>query len=119
MFKTVLDGVVYTILNIRYSALILPTAAVALALHFSSWLAVAALVLLVLAVIAELALSVHNGVEAAKAIRLEKQRELEQQAWMDRYLDRVEKHANDWTGSGSEDQGEAPDEGQAPVPARI
>jgi hypothetical protein len=130
MFKTAVHAAFYTLMNVRYAALVIPTAAVAVALHFtgldSGWRAAAvALGLLVLAMVAELGLSVYNGVTAAKQVRA-------RDNYMADYFANIEKYANDWTGRGSEDSAEAgpegeagkqgPDEGeaggQAPVPAR-
>lgn len=116
MFKLFGQSVFYTMMNVRYAALIIPTCLVAWVLQLYP-LAVMAGVLLVLATGLEVGLSVANGVGAAMQIR-------EQDLMMTSYLDNIEKHANDWTHRGSEDptsEGEGedpPGEGQVPVPAR-
>jgi hypothetical protein len=133
MFKTAVHAAFYTLMNVRYAALVIPTAAVAVALHLTGLdtgvrAAAVALGLLALAMLAELGLSLYNGVTAANQIKA-------RDDYMAGYLADIEKYANDWTRRGSEDsaeagsqgrqagpEGEAPDEGeaggQAPVPAR-
>lgn len=116
MFKTAGYAVLYTVMNVRYAALIIPTAVIAYLLQIYI-LALVAAGLLVLAAAAEVALSIANGVSAAMQIR-------EHDQLMNTYMADVEKHANDWTHRGSEDparegEGEDPSgEGQDPVPAR-
>lgn len=124
MFKTAAHAAFYTLMNVRYAALVIPTAAVAVALHVTGvgngWVpAAAAAGLLALAGVAEVGLSIHNGITAAKQIRA-------RDNYMADYFADIEKYANDWTGRGSEDSapegeagGQGPDEeGGASVPAR-
>lgn len=111
MVKAAGYAVLYTLMNVRYAALIIPTAVIAYLLQIYV-LALVAAGLLVLAAAAELSLSIVNGVSAAMQIR-------EHDQLMNTYLSDIEKHANDWTHRGSEDpEGEGPDEGEDPVPAR-
>lgn len=122
MIKTAVHAAFYTLMNVRYAALVIPTAAVAVALHLTGvdsglTAAAVALGLLVLAMVAEVGLSVYNGITAAKQVQA-------RDDYMADYFADIEKYANDWTGRGSEDsaeagdEGEGPDEGEAPVPAR-
>lgn len=113
MLKTTANATFYTVMNVRYAALILPTGVVAYLLQLY-WLAWVAGGLLAAAFVAEVGLSIANGVGAARQI---KQRDDN----IKDMLSKLEMHANDWTGRGSEDptpEGEDPDEGQAPVPAK-
>lgn len=116
MLKTTANAAFYTVMNVRYAALILPTGVVAYLLQLY-WLAVVAGALLAAAYAAEVGLSIANGVGAARQI---KQRDDN----IKEMLSKLERHANDWTNRGSEDpaegEGEDPDgkEGGAPVPAR-
>jgi hypothetical protein len=122
MIKTAVHAAFYTLMNVRYAALVIPTAAVAVALHVAGigdgWVpAGVSAGLLVLAMVAEVGLSIYNGITAARQVKA-------RDDYMADYFADIEKYANDWTGRGSEDipeagpEGEGPDEGQAPVPAR-
>jgi hypothetical protein len=114
MIKTAGVAAFYTVMNVRYAALIIPTGVVAYLLQLY-WLAWVAGGLLAAATAAEVALSIANGVGAARQMA-------QRNKAVDDFFSEVEKYANDWTGRGSEaeasDEGEGPDEGQAPVPAR-
>ncbi len=110
----------YTLLNVRYSALILPCGIVAYLLGFY-WLAITAGALLAAAVIAEVTLSVSNAIEFHQQYEMQKQMQAEDETLLASFLDNIEKHANDWTHRGSEDsapEGEDPGEGEGSVPAR-
>ena len=120
MIKAAVTVTGYTLLNVRYSALILPCGVVAYLLGFY-WLAVVAGVLLLLAAGAEVALSIANGLEAHRQIQVQRQMQAEDEALVASFMTDIEKHANDWTHRGSEDpapEGEDPDEGEAPVSSR-
>jgi hypothetical protein len=123
MLKQVGNSVLYTLANIRYAALILPSGVTAYfyATHPYEWYTIVLAGLLVLAAGAEVALSIANGIEAAKAVRAMDEYAVQQQRDIRSGLDKLNEYANDWTGRGREDsapEGEDPDEGQDPVPAR-
>lgn len=123
MLKQVGNSVLYTLANIRYAALILPAGVTAYfySTHGIEWYTIALSGLLVLAVIAEVALSIANGIEAAQAVRAMDEYAKQQKADILSGLDKLNEYANDWTGRGREDsapEGEDPNEGQDPVPAR-
>lgn len=120
---TVVKIIGYTMLNIRYAALILPCGVVAYLLQLYP-LAITAGILLVAAFAAEVALSISNGVEAHRAIEGHKQWEQYQDEQLAKGLENLERFSNgEKVGlDGSEDpasEGEDPTgEGQGPVPSR-
>ncbi len=81
----------YTIGSIRYGSLVIPAALVAWILGLPSWLVVASVVLLVLAVASELFTSVVHGVT-----------QVQEQAMVDQVYKDMEWYAN----HGSEEAGE-------------
>jgi hypothetical protein len=83
----------YTMLNIRYAALILPCGIVAYLLQLYP-LAVMAGILLVAAFAAEVALSISNGIEAYRAIEAQKQWEKYQDEQLAMGLQNLERFSN-------------------------
>lgn len=114
----------YTMLNIRYAALILPTGVVAYLLH-EYVLAVAAGILLVAAFAAEVALSISNGVEAYQSVELAKRLQADDDDVIARVLSDIEDWKNQhgsegqaWEAGGEAGEWEDPSggsEGQAPI----
>lgn len=98
----------YTLMNIRYSALILPCGVVAYLLQLYP-LAVIAGILLVAAFAAEVALSVANGVEMHQQVTAQKLWAADEDDRLARALADIERYSNDWTDQhGSEaEAGEA------------
>lgn len=98
----------YTLLNFRFVALVMPAAAVAY-LVGQTWLVVAAGVLLVLALGAELVTAVASGLAAANQYAAAND-------YLDDYFAELEKHANGgWVGLNGDEgegEGEGPDEGE-------
>lgn len=123
MITSALKVSAYTLMNIRYSALILPAGVVAYLLQLYV-LAVVAGILLAAAFVAEVALSIANGVEMHSQLEAQKRWGLDEENRLALALADIEKHANDWTNQhGSEaeagpPEGEDPGEGQGPVPSR-
>lgn len=101
----------FAVLNVRYSALILPTGVVAYLLGLPFFLVVSATVLLALATGAELVTSVANGIHAVAQAAMQQQ-----------YLDQVFQEIEDYANGSEEGTGEAGEEGSgeggAGVPAR-
>jgi len=95
---------VFTLMNIRYSALILPCGVVAYLLQFYA-LAITAGILLVAAFAAEVALSIANGVEMSQQVEAQKQWQADEDQRLARALADIEKYSNDWTQRGSEGEG--------------
>lgn len=102
----------FTLMNIRYSALILPCGVVAYLLQFYA-LAVAAGILLVAAFAAEVALSIANGVEMSQQVEAQKQWQADEDQRLARALADIEKYSNDWTQRGSEGEAGPPEEGRS------
>lgn len=103
----------YTLMNIRYSALILPAGVVAYLLQFYA-LAVVAGILLVAAFAAEVALSVANGVEMHQQVEAQKQWAMDEDNRLAHALADIEKHANDWTHQHGSEAEASPAEGEDP-----
>lgn len=112
--RTALTAIGYTVLNVRYAALVLPVAAFAFIsgrVDTWSWLVWAVGLLVGLAVAAELVGSAINGNTAAQQAKA--QREYQADVW-----NKITNYANGgWAGlDGSE--GEAGTEGEAGPPGR-
>jgi hypothetical protein len=109
----------FTLLNIRYAALILPTGVVAYLLGVYV-LAVVAGILLVAAFAAEVALSISNGIDAYHSVELAKRLQADEEQAIAQVLSDIEDWKNQHGSEDSAPEGEDPTEGQGqgPVPSR-
>lgn len=119
--KTAGNTILYTLLNIRYSALILPTGVVAYLAGIPPWMVLVAAVCLILAAAAELFTSVAHGLSTAHQLREQAELIRSLTAGAETYanggwLDGSE--GNEPVREGREDGPEGEAGGQGPVPAR-
>ncbi len=96
----------YTTLNFRYASLILPVGVVAYLLGAPFFMVTIAVVLLILATVAELVTSIANGVNAAQMLA-------HQEDYMSGGFDEAAAYANGGWLNGSV-EGKEPGEGEAP-----